>query len=50
MKYIMNDSLELRKRILKMREINNIDLKSIEALNLNNQDSDVIQTKKTIFY
>ena len=42
----MNDSLELRKRILKMREINNIDPKNLKALNLNNHDSDVIQTKK----
>ena len=42
----MNDSLELRKRILKMREINNIDPESLKALNLNNHDSDVIQTKK----
>ena len=46
MKYIMNDSLELRKRILKMREINNIDSKSLEVLNINNYNSDVIQTKK----
>ena len=36
MKYIMNDSLELRKRILKMREVNNIVPKSLELLNLNN--------------
>ena len=42
----MNDSLELRKRILKMREINNIDSKSLEVLNLDNQDNDPIQTKK----
>ena len=46
MKYIMNDSLELRKRILKMREINNIDPESLKALNLNNHVSDVIQNKK----
>ena len=42
----MNDILELRKRILKMREINNIDPKNLKVLNLNNHDSDVIQTKK----
>ena len=42
----MNDNLELRKRILKMREINNIDLKSLEVLNLNNQDSELTHTKK----
>ena len=46
MKYIMNDSLELRKRILKMREVNNIVPKSLELLNLNNHDSDLIQPKK----
>ena len=42
----MNDSLELRKRILKMREVNNIVPKSLELLNLNNHDSDLIQPKK----
>ena len=42
----MNDSLELRKRILKMREVNNIVPKSLELLNLNNRDSDLIQPKK----
>ena len=42
----MNDSLELRKRILKMREINNIDSKNIQLLNLNNRNNDLIQTKK----
>ena len=42
----MNDSLELRKRILKMREVNNIVPKSIELLNLNNHDSNLIQPKK----
>ena len=42
----MNDSLELRKRILKMREINNIDSKNIPLLNLNNLNNDLIQTKK----
>ena len=42
----MNDSFELRKRILKMREINNIDSKSLEVLNLDNQDNDLIQNKK----
>ena len=42
----MNDSLELRKRILKMREINNIDPESLKVLNLNNHDSDLIQTEK----
>ena len=46
MKYIMNDSLELRKRILKMRESNNIDSKNIQLLNLNNRNNDLIQTKK----
>jgi len=46
MKYIMNDSLELRKRILKMRETNNIDSNNIELLNLNNRNNDLIQTKK----
>ena len=42
----MNDSLELRKRILKMREINYIDPKSLEVLNLNNHDINLIKTKK----
>ena len=42
----MNDSLELRKRILKMREINNIHSETLKALKLINHDSVVIQTKK----
>ena len=42
----MNDSLELRKRILKMREINNIDPENLKVLNLNNHDSDLFQTEK----
>ena len=42
----MNDSLELRKRILKMREINNFDPESLKVLNLNNHDSDLIQIEK----
>ena len=42
----MNDILELRKRILKMREINSIDPESLKVLNLNNHDSDLIQTEK----
>ena len=42
----MNYSSELRKKILKMRKINNIDLKSLEVLNLDNEDKDLIQTKK----
>ena len=42
----MNDSLELRKRILKMREINNFDSESLKVLNLNNHDSDLIQIEK----
>ena len=42
----MNDSLELRKRILKMREVNNIVPKNLELSNLNNHESDLIQPKK----
>ena len=42
----MNDSLDLRKRILKMRNINNIDLNIIESSNSNKQDENLVQTKK----
>ena len=42
----MSDTLDLRKRILKMREINKIDPKTIDSFNSINQDSDLIQTKK----
>ena len=42
----MNDSLDLRKRILKMRNINNIDLNIIESSNSNKKDENLVQTKK----
>ena len=42
----MNDSLDLRKRILKMRNINNIDLNIIESSNSNKPDENLVQTKK----
>ena len=42
----MNDSLELKKRILKMRNINNVDLNIIESPNSNKQDENLVQTKK----
>lgn len=42
----MNDSLDLRKRILKMRNINNIDHNIIESFNSDKQDENLVQTKK----
>ena len=42
----MNDSLDLRKRILKMRNINNIDHNINESFNSNKQDENLVQTKK----
>ena len=42
----MNDSLDLKKRILKMRNINNIDHNIIESLNSHKQDENLVQTKK----
>ena len=45
----MNDSLDLRKRILKMRNVNNInhiDHNIIESFNSNKQDENSVQTKK----
>jgi len=42
----MNDSLDLRKRILKMRNINNIDHNIIVSFNSDKQDGDLVQTKK----
>ena len=44
--WIMSDSIELRKRILKMRENNYLNPKNIQSININNQDSNLIQTKK----
>ena len=42
----MNDSLDLKKRILKMRNINNIDHNIIESFNSDKQDANLVQTKK----
>ena len=42
----MNDSSDLRKRILKMRNINNIDHNIIESFNADKQDQNLVQTKK----
>ena len=44
----MNDSLELRKRILKMRQIYDVHSKSVKSINLNNPDSDLMLNKKDI--
>ena len=42
----MNDSLDLRKRILKMRNINNIDHNIIESFHSDKQNENLVQTKK----
>ena len=42
----MNDSLDLRKRILKMRSINEIELNLTLSLNKNKEEKDLIETNK----
>ena len=42
----MNNSLDLRNRILKMREINNFDFNKVQTFDTNQQDINLIQTKK----